>query len=56
VNPATATRRIAILAFIGGLGGGLVFPILPALGLLGFVLAFLNSAWIFYGIWRSGRE
>lgn len=27
------TRRIALLAFIGGMGGGLVFPILPALGL-----------------------
>jgi ubiquinone biosynthesis protein len=31
-------------------------PVLPALGLLGFVLAFLNSLWIIYGIWRSGRE
>jgi len=31
-------------------------PLLPALGLLGYVLAFLNSLWIVYGIWRSGRE
>jgi ubiquinone biosynthesis protein len=31
-------------------------PVLPALGLLGYVLAFLNSVWIVYGIWRSGRE
>jgi ubiquinone biosynthesis protein len=31
-------------------------PVLPALGLLGFVLASVNSAWIIYGIWRSGRE
>src|SRR5512145_90844 len=31
-------------------------PVLPAIGLLGYVLAFLNSLWIFYGIWRSGRE
>jgi ubiquinone biosynthesis protein len=31
-------------------------PLLPALGLLGYVLAFLNSVWIVYGIWRSGRE
>jgi ubiquinone biosynthesis protein len=31
-------------------------PVLPALGFLGYVLAFLNSLWIFYGIWRSGRE
>jgi len=31
-------------------------PVLPAIGLLGYILAFLNSLWIFYGIWRSGRE
>ena len=31
-------------------------PVLPVLGLLGYVLAFLNSLWIVYGIWRSGRE
>ncbi|MGH8733712.1 MAG: ubiquinone biosynthesis protein UbiB, partial [Burkholderiales bacterium] len=31
-------------------------PVLPALGLVGYVLAFLNSLWIVYGIWRSGRE
>ena len=33
MTSAKISRRIAILAFIGGLGGGLVFPILPALGL-----------------------
>ncbi len=33
MNPAAVSRRIAACAFIGGLGGGLVFPILPALGL-----------------------
>jgi ubiquinone biosynthesis protein len=31
-------------------------PVLPVLGMLGYVVAFLNSAWIIYGIWRSGRE
>jgi ubiquinone biosynthesis protein len=31
-------------------------PVLPAVGLFGYVLAFLNSVWIVYGIWRSGRE
>jgi ubiquinone biosynthesis protein len=31
-------------------------PVLPALGLLGYVLAFLNSLWIVYGIWRSGKQ
>ena len=31
-------------------------PVLPALGLFGYVLAFLNSVWIIYGIWRSGKQ
>ncbi|HKX37766.1 MAG TPA: AarF/UbiB family protein, partial [Burkholderiales bacterium] len=31
-------------------------PVLPTLGLAGYVVAFLNSLWILYGIWRSGRE
>jgi ubiquinone biosynthesis protein len=31
-------------------------PVLPAIGFVGYVLAFVNSLWIFYGIWRSGRE
>jgi ubiquinone biosynthesis protein len=31
-------------------------PVLPALGMLGYILAVLNSLWIVYGIWRSGRE
>jgi ubiquinone biosynthesis protein len=31
-------------------------PVLPTLGLAGYLAAFLNSLWILYGIWRSGRE
>ena len=31
-------------------------PVLPAIGLIGYLAAFLNSLCIFYGIWRSGRE
>jgi ubiquinone biosynthesis protein len=31
-------------------------PVLPVLGLSGYVLAFLNSVWIIYGIWRSGKQ
>ncbi len=31
-------------------------PVLPAIGLAGYILAFVNSLWIVYGIWRSGRE
>jgi ubiquinone biosynthesis protein len=26
------------------------------LGLLGYVIAFMNSLWIIFGIWRSGKE
>lgn len=33
MNPRAATWWVATVTFIGGLGGGLVFPILPALGL-----------------------
>jgi ubiquinone biosynthesis protein len=31
-------------------------PVLTILGFVGYVVAFLNSVWIIYGIWRSGRE
>ncbi|MEJ2508181.1 MAG: MFS transporter [Gammaproteobacteria bacterium] len=41
MTSATASRRIAIIAFFGGLGGGLVFPILPALGLKLGIPAFM---------------
>jgi len=48
VSAGAATRRVALVTFIGGLGGGLVFPILPALGLqLGissFVIGLILSA------------
>jgi ubiquinone biosynthesis protein len=39
-------------------GGPRVFgvQVLPVIGLAGYVMAFLNSLWIIYGIWRSGRE
>jgi ubiquinone biosynthesis protein len=39
-------------------GGPRLFgvAVLPVLGLAGYVVAFLNSLWIIYGIWRSGRE
>jgi ubiquinone biosynthesis protein len=39
-------------------GGPTVFgvPALLALGLLGYVVAFMNSVWILYGIWRSGKR
>ncbi|HTN28379.1 MAG TPA: AarF/UbiB family protein [Burkholderiales bacterium] len=31
-------------------------PVLTALGFLGYLVAFLNSVWILYGMWRSGKE
>jgi ubiquinone biosynthesis protein len=29
---------------------------LPLFGLLGFIIAFLNSLWIIFSIWRSGKH
>jgi ubiquinone biosynthesis protein len=38
-------------------GGPVVFgvPVLPVLGLVGYAMAFLNSLWIIFGIWREGK-
>jgi len=38
-------------------GGPSLFgvPLLTALGLLGYMIAFFNSLWIIFGIWRSGK-
>ncbi len=46
----------AIVLTVDGGPRILGIPVLGALGLLGYVLAFFNSLWIFYGIWRSGKE
>ena len=46
----------AIVMTVDGGPSVLGIPVLTALGLLGYVIAFLNSVWILYGIWRSGRE
>lgn len=32
-SAASASRRIAVMTFFGGIGGGVVFPILPTLGM-----------------------
>ncbi|MEW6689708.1 MAG: AarF/UbiB family protein [Pseudomonadota bacterium] len=31
-------------------------PVLGVLGFAGYLIAFVNSMWILYGIWRSGKE
>ena len=36
-------------------GGPTLFG-LPIFGLLGFIIAFLNSLWILFSIWRSGKH
>jgi ubiquinone biosynthesis protein len=46
----------AIVLTVEGGPRVLGIAVLPVLGMLGYVVAFLNSAWIIYGIWRSGRE
>ena len=39
-------------------GGPTVFgvPLLTFFGLLGYLIAFVNSLWIIVSIWRSGRH
>lgn len=39
-------------------GGPKIFgmPLLTILGLLGFLMAFFNSVWIIFSIWRSNKE
>ena len=46
----------AIVLTVDGGPSVLGIPVLGALGLVGYVVAFLNSVWILYGIWRSGRQ
>jgi ubiquinone biosynthesis protein len=46
----------AIVLTVDGGPRVLGVPLLPAIGLLGYLMAFVNSLWIIYGIWRSGRE
>jgi ubiquinone biosynthesis protein len=31
-------------------------PLLTAVGVVGYVVAFVNSVWIIFGIWRSGKD
>ena len=62
-------RRFAIHEILSGLvigsaiimtvqGGTEIFgvPILGAIGFMGYALAFVNSAWVIYGIWRSTKK
>jgi len=39
-------------------GGPIVFGVslLTLLGLLGYLMAFVNSLWVVISIWRSGRR
>jgi ubiquinone biosynthesis protein len=31
-------------------------PLLSAVGVVGYIVAFVNSVWIILGIWRSGKN
>jgi ubiquinone biosynthesis protein len=31
-------------------------PVLGAIGFAGYLLAFLNSVWVIYGIWRARKR
>jgi ubiquinone biosynthesis protein len=54
----TASLVIGSAILLSVDGGPLLLdvPVLRVLGLAGYVVAFLNSLWIIYGMWRSGRE
>ena len=41
MDPHKAARRVGVATFVGGLGGGLAFPILPALGMQLGIASFL---------------
>src|SRR5262245_10428334 len=58
VGIMTASLVIGSAIVLSVREGPVVFgiPVLPAIGLIGYVLAVFNSLWIVYGIWRSGRE
>jgi len=46
----------AIVMTVDGGPKVLGIPVLTVLGLIGYLIAFLNSVWILYGIWRAGRD
>jgi ubiquinone biosynthesis protein len=46
----------SIVMTVGSGPNLLGIPLLTLLGLLGYVVAFLNSVWIILSIWRSGRR
>jgi len=58
VGILTASLVIGSSIILSVRGGPELFgvPVLAVLGLLGYVLAFFNSVWIIYGIWRSGKR
>jgi ubiquinone biosynthesis protein len=31
-------------------------PLLGVIGAVGYVVAFFNSLWIIFGMWRSGKD
>ena len=46
-------------AIVMNIQGGptvLGMPVFTLVGLIGYAVAFLNSVWIIWGIWRAGRE
>lgn len=58
VGILTASLVIGSSIILTVRGGPELFgvPVLAVLGLFGYVLAFFNSLWIIYGIWRSGKR
>ena len=46
----------AIIMTVQGGPTVLGIPLLGAIGFAGYALAFVNSVWVIYGIWRQSRK
>jgi ubiquinone biosynthesis protein len=46
----------AIIMTVDGGPSVLGIPVLGAIGFIGYALAFVNSVWVIYGIWRNSRR
>ena len=58
VGIMTASLVIGSAIIMTVQGGPTFFgiPVLGAIGFAGYALAFVNSVWVIYGIWRSTRK
>lgn len=64
LNQATNRLTVGVLTASLVIGSSIIMTVeggpelfgLPFFGLLGFIVAFFNSLWLIYSIWRSGKD